>query len=300
MSATGATLGVAMVVLVAAYIVWPKPTLLVFALLLILYHTLARWPRPDCDTSTRSSCPVLFVAAASGAAVAQGLIDPLRDGALLVLFVAGRREQHRQWRARHSLAAGARPARQGLRLPVYRPVARLQAARRAPALPARAGRRDLRGSCCVPSRSPRPPISVEPQPDRLSSTPRGPAERQAPSPAIPPVRWFSAFVALFLSAGYVVFRRWWLLIGAGLFGMATVLVGPASGDRRLGSRGSLQDSSARFTVRTLDRRVAGRAWARPGSWWLRDSLLVAVRPGEADRQRGAQSRSRAMRCTRRL
>jgi len=35
--------------------------------------------------------------------------------------------------------------------------------------------------------------------------------------------WFMVFMTLFLFAGYVVFRRWWLLVGGILFGLGTVL-----------------------------------------------------------------------------
>ena len=75
---------------IAAYIPWPKPTLLVFALFVLFYHTLARWLAPDLRHIDEIVVPVLFVAAALRTRPwRHGMLEPLREGALLVMLVAG-------------------------------------------------------------------------------------------------------------------------------------------------------------------------------------------------------------------
>ena len=83
-------LAVASASILLAYVPWPKPTLLVFALMVLFYHTLGRWLTPDLRHIDEIVVPVLFVAAAVRTRPwRRDLIDPLRDGALLVMFVAG-------------------------------------------------------------------------------------------------------------------------------------------------------------------------------------------------------------------
>src|SRR3954470_2238084 len=85
-----AVLGTAAAAFLLAYIPWPKPTLLLFALFVLFYHTLARWLTPDLRHIDEVVVPLLFVAAAIRTRPwRRGLLDPLREGALLVMFVAG-------------------------------------------------------------------------------------------------------------------------------------------------------------------------------------------------------------------
>jgi hypothetical protein len=70
--------------------------------------------------------------------------------------------------------------------------------------------------------------------------------------------WFCGFVGLFLIAAYVHLRRWWLLVGAGLFSVGTVLAG-----RRRAIAGIavalVAGIAAHFAV-TRSWRATGRAW----------------------------------------
>jgi len=71
--------------------------------------------------------------------------------------------------------------------------------------------------------------------------------------------WFTAFVGLYLVAGYVVLRRWWLLIGAALFGIGTILAG-----RRRAITGVALALLAGFAAHVR----AGRSWRTSSrAWW---------------------------------
>ena len=73
-----------------AYIVWPKPTLLVFALFVLFYHTIGRWLTPDLRHIDEILVPVLFVLAFFRTRPwRRDMIEPLREGALVVMLVAG-------------------------------------------------------------------------------------------------------------------------------------------------------------------------------------------------------------------
>jgi hypothetical protein len=81
--------------------------------------------------------------------------------------------------------------------------------------------------------------------------------------------WFMAFVSLFLFAGYVVFRRWWLLLGGALFAVGMVLSA-----RRRAIAGVALALVAGFlsSIRTPARSDRPRTWATVGV----ASLLVAL------------------------
>src|SRR4051794_36210807 len=85
-----AVLGTAAVAFLLAYLPWPKPTLLLFALFVLFYHTFARWLTPELRHVDEVVVPLLFVAALIRTRPwRHNVIDPVREGALLVVFVAG-------------------------------------------------------------------------------------------------------------------------------------------------------------------------------------------------------------------
>src|SRR6478672_2900597 len=85
-----AVLASACVLFLIGYFVWPKPTLLVFALFVLFYHTIGRWLTPDLRHIDEILVPVLFVLAFFRTKPWRSdMIEPLREGALVVMLVAG-------------------------------------------------------------------------------------------------------------------------------------------------------------------------------------------------------------------
>ncbi|MEP7159282.1 MAG: hypothetical protein ABI797_07625, partial [Chloroflexota bacterium] len=85
-----AALAVASGAFVAAFLVWPKPTLVVFALFVLYYHTLGRWLAHDLRHVDEAVVPLLFLITAWKVRPwRRGLIDAVRDGALLLMLGMG-------------------------------------------------------------------------------------------------------------------------------------------------------------------------------------------------------------------
>lgn len=222
-----ATLATATVVLLAAYVWRPKPALLVFATLVLFYDTIARWlGTPSLRQVDEAVLPfILFIAAWRLRPWRRALIEPVRDGAVAALAVAG---------IASSVINGV-PI--GVWLPglllMFKVIAflyivlwhdfSLDDVRQFVAYVAAVAVVVL--ALSVPELI--DPIGYRETLNLTSlSVPRG----QLPSiksiffhPVL--FSWFTAFVGLFLLAAYTVYRRWWLL-GAGLlFGIGTMLSG---------------------------------------------------------------------------
>jgi hypothetical protein len=254
-----AVLATAALAIFAAYVVWPKPGLLVFALFVLFYHTLGRWLSPELRHVDEILVPILFVAALLRTRPWQrGLIEPLREGALLVLFVAG---------IGSSLIAGVPSSVWLLDLfLLLKTFAFLYVC-----LWHDFNARDLRQLyplvlglglvvlALVPFEYANP--AAFRQVLNLSDI-------SVPREGLPSIKslfyfpvlfaWFSAFIGLYLFAGYVVLRRPILLIGAALFSVGTVLAGRRRAIAGVGA--ALAGGIAVFADRTRSWRAVARAW----------------------------------------
>ena len=221
-----AVLGTAAAAFLLAYIPWPKPALLVFALFVLFYHTVARWLTPELRHVDEIVVPLLFIAALVRTRPwRHNTIDPLREGALLVMFVA----------AIGSSVINAAPANVwplGLLL-LAKGFAFLYVCLWHDFHP-----RDLRQlyplvlgiGIVVLALVPIEVLAPERFQQVLNLSTFG-----VPREGLPSIKsvfyrpvlfaWFSAFVGLYLVAGYVVLRRPLLLLGAALFGIGTILAG---------------------------------------------------------------------------
>ena len=263
-----AVVGAASLALVLAYVPWPKPTLLVFALFVLFYHTLARWLTPDLRHIDEIVVPILFIAAALRIRPwRRGLIEPLREGALLVMFVAG---------VGSSLVNGVPgsvwPLGLFLLLKVFAFLYIVlwhdfDAADVRQLYPLVLGIGVVVLSLTVVE-------VVDPVGFRralnLSSI-------AVPREGLPSVKslfnfpvlfaWFTAFVGLYLFAAYVVLRRWWLLVGAALFSVGTVLAGRRRAIAGVGA--ALLAGVARYGRSARSLRTTFTAW-----WPVAASALV--------------------------
>jgi hypothetical protein len=254
-----AVLATAAVLIIAAYIVWPKPSLLVFALFVLFYHTLGRWLSPDLRHIDEIVVPALFVLAALRMRPwRRGLIDPLREGALLVMLVAGI----------GSSVVNSVPASVwtlGLLL-LVKVFAFLYVV-----LWHDFESRDVRQlyplvlaiGVVVLSLVPFELLNPTAFHRTLNLTQFGVPRDGLPSvtsifyhPML--LAWFCAFVGLYLIAGYVVLRRRVLLIAAALFAVGTVL----AGRRRaiLGVAAALFGGVVQSFAGTRSWRLTARAW----------------------------------------
>src|SRR3954470_5158157 len=266
-----AVLGTAAVACLLAYLPWPKPTLLLFALFVLFYHTLARWLTPELRHIDEIVVPLLFVAALIRTRPwRRNLIDPLREGALLVMFVA----------AVGSSLINADPANVwplGLLL-LGKMFAFLYVA-----LWHDFGPRDVRQLYPLVLAIGIVVLALVPiealDPDRFRQV-LNLSTISEPREGLPSVKslfyhpvlfsWFSAFVGLYLVAGYVVLRRWWLLLGAALFGIGTILAG---------RRRAIGGLAAALMAGIAAHLAASRSWrASTRAWWpvVAGALLVAL------------------------
>jgi hypothetical protein len=214
----------AVAVALAGYLAWPKPALLVVALFALFSRLLVPWFTTDLARFDDIVVPVLLlIAVVRLRPLGRRYFNPLRDGALLGFFAVG---------ALSSVAAA-------VPLPVWiegifslvkvfaflylvswhdfdqsdvRQLAPLVAAAAVVVL-------------AVGLLEALDPVAVR---TALNLGVLGEARETLPS--IKSLLWhpgtfafFTTFVALFLFAGYVVFRRWWLLVGGLVFGAATIL-----------------------------------------------------------------------------
>src|SRR4051794_14672796 len=255
-----AVLGTAAAAFLLAYVPWPKPTLLLFALFVLFYHTLARWLTPELRHIDEIVVPLLFVAALIRTRPwRRSLIDPLREGALLVMFVA----------AVGSSLINVDPANVwplGLLL-LGKMFAFLYVA-----LWHDFGPRDVRQLYPLVLAIGIVVLALVPiealDPDRFHQVLNLTTTSQ-PREGLPSVKslfhhpvlfaWFTAFVGLYLVAGYVVLRRRWLLVGAALFGIGTILAGRR---RAIGAVGvALLAGIAAHPFGRRSWRASARAWA---------------------------------------
>jgi hypothetical protein len=221
-----AVLGVTSLAIVLAYLPWPKPTLLVFALFVLFYHTLARWLTPDLRHIDEVVVPILFIAAALRTRPwRHDLIEPLREGALMVMLVAG---------VGSSLVNGVPgdvwPLGLLLLIKIFAFLYVVlwhdfDAADVRQLYPLVLGIGVV--VLALAAVEALDPVTFR---QTLNLT-----DISVPREGLPSIKslfyhpvlfaWFAAFVGLYLFAGYVVLRRWWLLIGAGLFSVGTILAG---------------------------------------------------------------------------
>ena len=215
---------VAVVMLGAAYLAWPKPALLCFALLMLFARSLARWIAPEMAQLDEIVMPVLVVLAlARTRPWRRGLIRPVRDGALVVALGAG---------VASALIAGVPTSVWLLGLLLLGKVFAFLYIVEWHDF----GERDLRqlaptvlavalGALVVGALEVIDPPTVR-QVLNLGTvgSPRGGLPSIKSVLTHPGVfSWFATFIALFLFAAYTVYRRWWMLIGAVAFSAATVL-----------------------------------------------------------------------------
>lgn len=254
-----AVLATAAAAFLLAYIPWPKPALLLFALFVLFYHTLARWLTPELRHVDEIVVPLLFIAALVRTRPwRHNRIDPLREGALLVMFVA----------AIGSSVINGAPAN------VW-PLGLLLLGKAFAFLYVCAWHdfqaRDVRQlyplvlaiGIVVLALVPIEVLAPEQFQQVLNLSTFG-----VPREGLPSIKsifyrpvlfaWFSAFVGLYLVAGYVVLRRPLLLLGAALFGVGTIL----SGRRRaIGAVGAaLLAGIAAHLVGNRSWRTSARAW----------------------------------------
>ncbi len=254
-----AVLAVASASILLAYVPWPKPTLLVFALLVLFYHTLGRWLTPDLRHIDEIVVPVLFVAAAVRTRPwRHDLIDPLRDGALLVMFVAG---------VGSSIVNNVPNTVWPLGLLLLGKVfAFLYIVLWHDFKPA-----DIRQLYPVVLAIGVFVLALVPlelaDPARFRAT-LNLSDISTPREGLPSVKsvfyhpvlfsWFTAFVGIYLVAGYVFLRRWWLLLGAAAFSVGTVLAGRRRAIASVGA--ALIAGIAAFARSERSARTTLRAW----------------------------------------
>jgi len=262
-------LGSAGLAFICGYLIWPKPTLLVFALFVLFDLSLARWLTPELRHVDEIVVPALFVLAALRTKPwRRRLFEPLREGALLVLLGAG---------AASAIVNGVPPSVWVLGLAL---LAKVFAFLYVVTWHDFSGR-DVRQlyplvlgvALVVLGLSVFEILDVGAFRSLLNLS-----DVSVPRDGLPSIKsllfrpvlfsWFTAFVALFLFAGYVVLRRWWLLLGAALFSVGTVLAG-----RRRGIVGSAIALLAGFAASVR----ASRSWrASLRAWWPVGGMVLLL------------------------
>ena len=219
-----ATLATATAVLLLSYLRWPKAALLVFAMFILFYNTFARWLTPSLEQLDEVVVPGLVVISAWRLRPWQkGLIEPVRDGAVVALMLLAVASSVvngvplNLWLIGLLLLAKVI----GFLYVVMWHDFTLDDVRAFAPLVLSVGALVLAlGAVEMID----PPAFQKLLNLTEISVPRG----QLPSikslfyhPVL--FSWFTAFIALFLFAYYIVFRRWWLLIAAAAFGLGTLL-----------------------------------------------------------------------------
>ena len=218
------TLGIAALILVGSYWLWPKPTLLVFAFALLFEESLSRWTGINIGHLDEVLVPAFLVLAlVRERPWHKNLVHPVRDLALVVFLLMG---------IVSSLAAGV-PAHLWLLalLLLVKIFAFLylvmwhdfNAADIRQLYPTALGAGILVALLSVFELVAPQAFSQLLNPGTLGVPRSGLPSLSSITGHPSTYSWFMVFNALFLFAGYVVFRRWWLLIGGILFGIGTVL-----------------------------------------------------------------------------
>jgi hypothetical protein len=256
------TVGAGALLLIGSYWIWPKPTLLVFAFALLLQDSLSRWTGADVGYLDEVLVPsFVLLALVRERPWQKSLVDPVRDISIVGFLVMG---------ILSSLVAGVPTTVWVLGLlllvkvfaflyvvvwhdftaddvrqlyPTALGVGIIVALLSVFELVAPVAFRETLNlvNVAVP-RSGLPSLSsITGHPSTYS--------------------WFMAFNALFLFAGYVFLRRWWLLVGGTLFAIGTVLSA-----RRRAIAGMAVALLAGFasSFRRTDRAAHMRAWVGVG------------------------------------
>ena len=219
-----ATLATATAVLLLSYLRWPKSTLLVFAMFILFYNTFARWLTPSLEQLDEIVVPGLVVLSAWRLRPWQkGLFEPVRDGAVVALV----------------LLAVASSVVNGVPLDLWL-VGLLLMAKVIAFLyivmwhdftldDVRAFTPLVLGVGAMVLALGAVEMIDPPAFQKLLNL----TEINVPRGQLPSIKslfyhpvlfsWFTTFIALFLFAYYIVFRRWWLLIAAAAFGLGTLL-----------------------------------------------------------------------------
>ena len=254
-----AVLATASLTMLLAYAAWPKPALLVFALFVLFDQTLARWLSDDLRHVDEVLVPLLFVAALLRTRPWQrGLIEPLRDGALLVMFVAS---------VGSSLISGVPFSVWLLGLFLLLKVFAFLYVVVWHDFNAR-DLRQLYPLVIVLGLAVLALVPFEINNATLFHQVLNLADTSAPREGLPSVRsvfyqpevfaWLCAFIGLYLVAGYVVLRRPILLVGAALFAVGTILA--ARRRAIVGVAVALLGGVIQAAVQTRSQRATARAW----------------------------------------
>jgi hypothetical protein len=266
-------LGVGVVAL--AYLWLPKPTLLAFALFILFYDTFTLWFGPSTRSFDELALPVLLLLGAWRTKPwrNRAWFERVRDGALIVLVALG---------IVASLVQGVPPTVWILGLLLMlkgicflylvlwhhfddRDVRQMTVAVLSIGLVV-VGLAAVELANINTFRS---VLGLPPSPDVRGQLPG------LASVFVFPVlfAWFMGMMAIFLFAYYVVLRRWWLLVGALIFGAATFL----SGRRRAiaGLAVSLVAGLLTQLRRGVSRRALIRIWLPVGAGALVLALIFA-------------------------
>ena len=264
------TVGVGALLLVGAYWLWPKPTLLVFAFAMLLEDSLRRWTGADLGYLDELLIPAFFALAfIRERPWHKNLVDPVRDIALVAFLGMG---------ILSSLVAGVPGNIWLLALVLLAKVFAFlyvvlfhdfSAADLRQLYPTALGLGIIIALLSVFELV--APVAFRETLNLLNfGVPRSGLPSLSSITGHPATySWFMAFNAVFLFAGYVVFRRWWLLAGGILFAIGTVLSA-----RRRAIAGMAVSLVAGFlaSFRRTARPGHVKAWASIGI----AALIVAV------------------------
>jgi len=263
------TLGVAVLALGTAYLIWPKPTLLTFALLMLLSRTLSHWIQPELSHLDELFLPFLVILAAVRTRPWRNVawFSAVRDVALLAFLGVG---------IVSALLGGVPVAVWGFALlstlkifaffyVVLWHEFRLVDIRQAIPMVLGFGLVVLLVAGLE---------ALDPEAVRGALHLGDIGVKRASLPSVKSLlwlpgtfSWFATFIGLFLFAGYVVLGRWWLLVGGILFSVVTVL-----GARRRALTGLAVALGAGLAT------AIGRRGAERGLWrrWIPIGLAGAV------------------------
>jgi hypothetical protein len=254
----GAVLATGSAAFVAAYAVWPRPALVAFALFMLFERTLVGWISPGIRHVDDFVIPALVVLAALRARPWRGRMEPLREGALLVVVIAGVASS-----LTHAVPVAVWAFGLFLLLKVFAFMYVVTWHDFSDADVRQAYPIVLAVGALVLALAGVELIDPAKFHSVLNVVSVGVPRADLPSvtsvffhPML--FAWFTGFLALFMYAGHVVLRRWWLLAAAMAFSVGTVL----AGRRRAiaGVAAGLASGFAVFVRAAPDRRRALRAW----------------------------------------
>ncbi|MDQ3938659.1 MAG: O-antigen ligase family protein, partial [Chloroflexota bacterium] len=268
--------GVIGTLFIAAFVWSPKPTLIVFVLFVLMVDTVSRYAGYRLNFVDEVGVPAMFViTAVRERPWRAGIIEPIRDGALITILVIG------------AAASITNNVPDHVWLPGLVLLAKIFAFFYV-VVWQRFTIDDLRGFACIALAVTVPIIglgfveALNPSAFRefLRLSDAGAARGSLPSiksitfhPVI--YGWVAAWVAIGLAAYYVIYRRWWLLLGSLLAGAGAFLSA-----RRRAIIGLIVGLAAGFVAHGVGRwRWSARRWAPVGASVL--ALVVLFSPGIA-------------------